>query len=43
MSCSDSELVSVIRKAMVCLDETDRQLELIQSGQLKLRLEGGRK
>lgn len=37
-SVEDEALKSPIQNAFVLLTESDRQLELIQSGQLKLRL-----
>lgn len=37
-SCTDSEAVEHIRKAYIGLSESDRQLELIQTRQLKLKL-----
>lgn len=37
-SCSDSEAINRIRQIYIPLSESDRQLELIQSGQLKLVL-----
>ena len=37
-SCSDTKAVQRIRALYIPLSESDRQLELIQSGQMKLPL-----
>ena len=37
-SCGDEEAVAPIRDAFISLSHSDSQLELIQSGQLKLNL-----
>lgn len=40
-SCSDSEVTEAIRKVFISLSESDKQLDLIQAQQLKLRLDKG--
>lgn len=39
-SCTDNDGVAPVRNAFIALSQSDRQLELIQSGQLKLNLQG---